>query len=90
MLYLQNNYLTGGIPATISNCESLESLDLSLNYINGSIPTSVGSLARLRDSLALVRTLLIAFPCLPVTAEHGRAAAGRARRCPARVPLPRL
>ena len=46
------------------------------------------SAARLRASLALVHFPLVAFPCLPMTAEHGKAAAGRARWCPARVPYP--
>ncbi|CAL4957026.1 unnamed protein product [Urochloa decumbens] len=49
VLYLQNNYITGGIPEAISNCAGLVSLDLSLNYINGQIPSSIGMLTGLRD-----------------------------------------
>ncbi|XP_010555311.1 PREDICTED: protein BRASSINOSTEROID INSENSITIVE 1 [Tarenaya hassleriana] len=48
-LYLQNNGLTGHIPATLSNCSELVSLHLSLNYLTGSIPASLGSLSNLRD-----------------------------------------
>ncbi|XP_010531422.1 PREDICTED: protein BRASSINOSTEROID INSENSITIVE 1-like [Tarenaya hassleriana] len=48
-LYLQNNGLTGQIPATLSNCSELVSLHLSLNYLTGSIPASLGSLSKLRD-----------------------------------------
>ncbi|RLM92488.1 hypothetical protein C2845_PM08G10930 [Panicum miliaceum] len=49
VLYLQNNYLTGGTPEAISNCTGLVSLDLSLNFINGHIPSSIGMLTALRD-----------------------------------------
>ncbi|XP_021313599.1 brassinosteroid LRR receptor kinase BRI1 [Sorghum bicolor] len=49
VLYLQNNYLTGGISEAISSCTGLVSLDLSLNYINGTIPSSLGMLPGLRD-----------------------------------------
>ncbi|AQK67151.1 hypothetical protein ZEAMMB73_Zm00001d014769 [Zea mays] len=49
MLYLQNNYLSGAIPESISNCTRLESLDLSLNNINGTLPASLGKLGELRD-----------------------------------------
>ena len=51
---------------------------------------SSASVARFREPLALVLTLLVAFPCAPVTAAAGRASAGRARRSPAQVLLVRL
>ena len=41
---------------------------------------SSASVVRFRESLALVLTLLVAFPCAPVTAATGRAIAGLARR----------
>ena len=51
---------------------------------------SSASFARFCEPLALVRSLLIGFPLPPVTAVAGGASAGRARRRPARAPLPRL
>ncbi|XP_077253173.1 leucine-rich receptor-like protein kinase family protein [Tasmannia lanceolata] len=48
-LYLQGNMFTGMIPATLSNCSQLVSLDLSFNYLTGTIPSSLGSLSQLRD-----------------------------------------
>ncbi|XP_058111221.1 systemin receptor SR160-like [Magnolia sinica] len=48
-LYLQNNQLTGAVPAALSNCSQLVSLDLSFNYLTGPIPSSLGSLGQLRD-----------------------------------------
>ncbi|XP_062197208.1 brassinosteroid LRR receptor kinase BRI1-like [Phragmites australis] len=62
VLYLQNNYLTGGIPEAISNCTSLVSLDLSLNYITGHIPSSLGMLSGLRDLVLWQNALVGEIP----------------------------
>ncbi|KAF5745184.1 protein BRASSINOSTEROID INSENSITIVE 1-like [Tripterygium wilfordii] len=48
-LYLQNNLLTGSIPASLSNCSQLVSLHLSFNSLTGTIPSSLGSLSKLQD-----------------------------------------
>ncbi|KAK2970331.1 hypothetical protein RJ640_003299, partial [Escallonia rubra] len=46
-LYLNNNYLTGGIPAQLANLTSLEILYLSYNKMSGPIPTALASIPRL-------------------------------------------
>ncbi|KAK9165728.1 hypothetical protein Scep_000919 [Stephania cephalantha] len=56
-LYLQNNMLTGNIPATMSNCSELISIDLSFNYLTGSIPRSFGLLSHLRDLIMWLNQL---------------------------------
>ncbi|KAE8725438.1 Protein BRASSINOSTEROID INSENSITIVE 1 [Hibiscus syriacus] len=49
VLYLQNNMLTGSIPASLNNCSQLVSLHLSFNYLTGTIPSSLGALSKLKD-----------------------------------------
>ncbi|KAL3654034.1 Protein NSP-INTERACTING KINASE 3 [Castilleja foliolosa] len=44
---LQNNEITGSIPAVIGKLEKLETLDLSNNQLTGEIPISVGDLKNL-------------------------------------------
>jgi Leucine-rich repeat (LRR) protein len=48
-LYLQNNNLTGSIPAQIDQFNSLSKLQLSNNKISGEIPVSIGGLKKLRE-----------------------------------------
>ncbi|KAF3781984.1 Brassinosteroid LRR receptor kinase [Nymphaea thermarum] len=48
-LYLQNNQLVGWVPATLSNCSKLVSLDVSFNFLTGTIPSSLSKLSRLQD-----------------------------------------
>uniref|UniRef100_A0A2P2LN80 non-specific serine/threonine protein kinase n=1 Tax=Rhizophora mucronata TaxID=61149 RepID=A0A2P2LN80_RHIMU len=48
-LYLQNNFFTGYIPASLDNCSQLTALHLSFNFLTGTIPSSLGSLRKLRD-----------------------------------------
>jgi hypothetical protein len=45
---LQNNSLTGGLPASISACSGLPYLFLDHNRLSGSLPSSLGQLRRLR------------------------------------------
>ncbi|XP_047051444.1 probable LRR receptor-like serine/threonine-protein kinase At4g31250 [Lolium rigidum] len=45
---LQNNSLTGGLPAGISACSGLPYLFLDRNRLTGSLPSSLGQLRRLR------------------------------------------
>jgi Leucine-rich repeat (LRR) protein len=45
---LQNNVITGPIPAEIGNLASLKTLDLSSNRFYGEIPASVGHLQSLQ------------------------------------------
>ncbi|KAJ4787567.1 Receptor kinase [Rhynchospora pubera] len=47
-LQLQDNFLTGHIPISLSNCTNLVSLDLSFNLFFGSIPDSLGALSNLQ------------------------------------------
>ncbi|GLT63959.1 hypothetical protein SLA2020_364820 [Shorea laevis] len=56
-LFLQNNQLTGSIPASLSNCSQLVSLDLSFNYLTGTIPSSLGSLSKLQDLIIWLNQL---------------------------------
>ncbi|KAI3669154.1 hypothetical protein L6452_40380 [Arctium lappa] len=49
VLYLQNNRFSSPIPATLSNCSELVSLDLSFNYLTGKIPSSFRYLSKLQD-----------------------------------------
>lgn len=46
-LLLANNKLSGGVPATLSNCHGLVILDLSFNQLGGSIPVELSSLPNL-------------------------------------------
>ncbi|XP_006350918.1 putative receptor-like protein kinase At3g47110 [Solanum tuberosum] len=46
-LYLANNYFTGSIPASLSNCSDLLRLDIPLNNFTGNIPLSFGNLKNL-------------------------------------------
>ncbi|XP_062147941.1 protein BRASSINOSTEROID INSENSITIVE 1 [Alnus glutinosa] len=56
-LFLQNNRFIGSIPASLSNCSQLVSLDLSFNYLTGTIPSSLGSLSKLRDLIIWLNQL---------------------------------
>ncbi|KAF2950720.1 hypothetical protein DAI22_01g207764 [Oryza sativa Japonica Group] len=47
ILNLNNNYLTGVIPDSLTNCSSLIQLDLSSNLLVGEIPPNIGSLSNL-------------------------------------------
>ena len=49
MLYrlLQNNYISGPIPAEIGKLEMLQTLDLSNNKFTGEIPGCLGDLKKL-------------------------------------------
>lgn len=44
---LQNNAISGPIPATIGKLEKLQTLDLSNNAFSGAIPSSLGALKNL-------------------------------------------
>ncbi|KAF7134549.1 hypothetical protein RHSIM_Rhsim08G0005000 [Rhododendron simsii] len=57
LLYLQNNYLTGPVPESLSNCSQLVSLDLSFNFLTGTIPSSLGSLSKLKDLMLWLNQL---------------------------------
>ncbi|KAL8246582.1 hypothetical protein R6Q59_007798 [Mikania micrantha] len=57
MLYLQNNRLTGSIPATIGNCSELASLDLSFNTLTGEIPKQLRYLSKLEDLIIWMNLL---------------------------------
>ncbi|KAJ0039268.1 hypothetical protein Pint_23534 [Pistacia integerrima] len=46
-LYLNNNYLTGGIPAQLANLTKLEILYLSYNKMSGIIPSELAHIPRL-------------------------------------------
>ncbi|KAJ8445516.1 hypothetical protein Cgig2_031329 [Carnegiea gigantea] len=46
-LYLNNNYLTGGIPSQLANLTNLEILHLSYNKMTGFIPSALARLPRL-------------------------------------------
>lgn len=46
-LYLNNNYLTGGIPAQLANLTNLEILYLSYNKMTGVIPYSIAHIPKL-------------------------------------------
>uniref|UniRef100_A0A0D9WP73 non-specific serine/threonine protein kinase n=1 Tax=Leersia perrieri TaxID=77586 RepID=A0A0D9WP73_9ORYZ len=67
---LQNNYITGPIPAEIGKLASLKTLDLSSNSFYGEIPNSVGHL----DSLQYLRlnnnTLSGPFPSASANLSH--------------------
>ncbi|KAI4351073.1 hypothetical protein L6164_005458 [Bauhinia variegata] len=47
-LYLQENFLSGGIPAKLGECSGLEELVMSGKLLNGSIPSSFGALKSLK------------------------------------------
>ncbi|KAJ1399947.1 Leucine-rich repeat [Sesbania bispinosa] len=55
-LDLSSNNLTGSIageiPAELSKCSQLKTLDFSLNYLNGSIPDELGQLENLEQLIA--------------------------------------
>lgn len=44
---LQNNEITGPIPAVIGKLDKLQTLDLSNNKLTGEIPSSLGNLKNL-------------------------------------------
>ncbi|KAF6173513.1 hypothetical protein GIB67_042643 [Kingdonia uniflora] len=46
-LYLNNNYLTGGVPAQLANLTNLEILYLSYNKMSGTIPSGLAHIPRL-------------------------------------------
>jgi Leucine-rich repeat (LRR) protein len=45
---LQNNNITGPIPAELERLSKLHTLDLSSNFFNGEIPPSLGHLRSLK------------------------------------------
>jgi LRR receptor-like serine/threonine-protein kinase FLS2 len=47
LLALQNNGLTGSVPASLSNLIGLKHLDVSSNFLTGSLPSGLGRLAEL-------------------------------------------
>ncbi|KAG2629103.1 hypothetical protein PVAP13_3KG411707 [Panicum virgatum] len=49
MLYLQDNKITGPIPASIGKLHNLYAMDLSKNWFHGNIPASFGNLGRLSE-----------------------------------------
>ncbi|GMH25132.1 hypothetical protein Nepgr_026975 [Nepenthes gracilis] len=61
-LYLQNNLLTGPVPAKLGNCSQLVSIDLSFNYLTGTIPSSLGSLPKLKDLIVWMNQLYGEIP----------------------------
>ncbi|MFS7922508.1 putative protein kinase RLK-Pelle-LRR-XI-1 family [Helianthus anomalus] len=62
VLHLQNNKLTSFIPATVSNCSQLVSLDLSFNYFTGKIPESFRYLSKLQDLIIWMNLLTGEIP----------------------------
>jgi len=44
---LQNNAISGSIPAELGKLDKLQALDLSNNHFNGFIPSSLGKLKNL-------------------------------------------
>ena len=57
-------------PASRANARIVRARELVLFLAGVRFLLLSSSLARLRDSLALVHFPLVAYPCLPVTAEH--------------------
>jgi Leucine-rich repeat (LRR) protein len=47
-LSLDNNFLNGVIPESLTNCSNLDTLGLSKNNLTGVIPPSIGSLTKLK------------------------------------------
>jgi Leucine-rich repeat (LRR) protein len=47
-LFLDNNFLYGAIPESLTNCSNLNTLVLSNNNLTGVIPPSIGSLTKLK------------------------------------------
>uniref|UniRef100_A0A803KVR5 Leucine-rich repeat-containing N-terminal plant-type domain-containing protein n=1 Tax=Chenopodium quinoa TaxID=63459 RepID=A0A803KVR5_CHEQI len=60
-LYLNNNYLTGGIPAQLANLTNLEILHLSYNKMTGIIPSALARLPRL--TYLIPKPILSVFKC---------------------------
>jgi len=48
-LYLQENNLTGSLPAELGNFSSLQLMSLFLNQLNGSLPPELGNLSNLSE-----------------------------------------
>jgi Leucine-rich repeat (LRR) protein len=48
-LFLNNNYLTGGLPNKLANLTNLEILYLSFNKMTGAIPAALASIPRLTN-----------------------------------------
>ena len=48
-IYLQNNGLTGSIPALLGELSQLKELHLAYNQLTGSIPASLGELSQLKE-----------------------------------------
>lgn len=48
-LDISDNMLTGELPSSLGNCESLEVLHLQGNLFKGSIPSSMAALRAIRD-----------------------------------------
>ncbi|KAJ6768872.1 LEUCINE-RICH REPEAT RECEPTOR PROTEIN KINASE EMS1 [Salix koriyanagi] len=51
-LRLPDNHIEGAIPAQLSQCPKLKTLDFSINFLNGSIPAELGNLENLEQLIA--------------------------------------
>lgn len=56
-LALDDNNLTGGIPASLGNTIQLDSLNLSNNNLSGEIPAELANAGRVTDDLSLLSAL---------------------------------
>ncbi|GAU13796.1 hypothetical protein TSUD_83050 [Trifolium subterraneum] len=51
-LRMPDNHIAGEIPAELSKCSQLKTIDFSLNYLNGTIPDELGELENLEQLIA--------------------------------------
>ncbi|KAJ6721367.1 LEUCINE-RICH REPEAT RECEPTOR PROTEIN KINASE EMS1 [Salix viminalis] len=56
-LRLPDNLIIGEIPAQLSQCSKLKTLDFSINFLNGSIPAELGKLENLEQLIAWYNSL---------------------------------
>jgi Leucine-rich repeat (LRR) protein len=61
-MYLNDNHLTGRIPASLGNLIELQELYLSINHLTGSIPASMGNLKKLEDFYLSINHLSGSIP----------------------------